>query len=97
MANPIKSIEITLAVYMGQDISMNNQNLKYIIRDIFYLLLYFVLTNYEAIPLIIGVGLPIWKEKSAPRNSNPGLELLADRWFFRFQHFETLKSPKFTK
>ena len=37
----------------------NIENLKYNIRDMFYLLLYFVLTNYEAIPTIIRVSVPI--------------------------------------
>ena len=44
----------------------NIENLKYIIREIFYLLLYFVLTNYEAIPTIIRVNVPI--SPSAPQN-----------------------------
>ena len=61
----------------GPNISTNNENLRYIIRDIFYLQLYFVLTKYEAIPTIIRGGVPI--SPSAPQNpmSDP---LTGDRW-----------------
>ena len=60
--NIVKSIGfpwIWSKVCSRPNISTNNENLRYYIRDIFYLLLYFVLTNYEAIPTIIRVNVPI--------------------------------------
>ena len=54
-----KSLANTLTAHGGPDLSTNNENLGYYIRDIFYLLLYFVLTKNEAIPTIIRVSVPI--------------------------------------
>ena len=61
-----KSLANTLTAHGGPDLSTNNENLGYYIRDIFYLLLYFVLTNYEVFPTIIRVRVPI--STSAPQN-----------------------------